>query len=98
MTPDTPITLTPAQLRFGNDLQASPGMEAEGLCGVFFYRETGGWVQRWLVDADGNVRDEAQFRCHPVSPEAGPPSLATGPRQQVNTNKSSARRPPLGGP
>lgn len=55
--------LTAEQLRFADEHGASAGMEAQG-GGVFFYQEDGTWVNRWLVGAEGNVREQVQFRTH----------------------------------
>lgn len=64
-TRPTTESLTASQMRFAAEHHAQAGMEAAG-GGVFFYRDDRGWLHRWLVDAVGTVRDEAQFRKHPA--------------------------------
>jgi hypothetical protein len=55
--------LTPAQVRFADEHRAEAGLDAND-SDVFFYREDRAWLHRWLVDAEGNVHDQAQFRRH----------------------------------
>jgi hypothetical protein len=61
MTPAT-FFLTPSQMRFADEHGAEAGLE--GRSGVFFYREDRYWLHRWLVDGEGNVHHQAQFRMH----------------------------------
>jgi hypothetical protein len=60
----TASVLTPAQMRFAKTHDARAGIEAGNGYGVFFYREDGDLQFRWLVDADGNVRETAQLHKH----------------------------------
>jgi hypothetical protein len=55
--------LTPAQLGFARKYEATPGPAAEvNPRMVFFYRKTKIGAERWLVDADGRILDQAWFR------------------------------------
>jgi hypothetical protein len=56
-------SLTPAQLSFARKHGATPGCAAEiNPRSVFFYRKTEIGAERWLVDADGRILDQAWFR------------------------------------
>jgi hypothetical protein len=70
MTLRTSPLLTAAQVSFADAHRATAGMHAPNGSGVFFYRNDGDWVHRWLVDAQGNVRDEAGFRGETASRDA----------------------------
>lgn len=82
---------TAEQLRFADEHGASAGMKAPGDGGVFFYRVDGPWLNRWLVDARGNVRDEVQFRTHAAQPLGSIPTSGPSPQSHANVGEGLER-------
>jgi hypothetical protein len=61
MEDSIPLFLTVPQARFANDHNATPGVHAEAVDGVYMYHEGPGSSFRWLVGPNGDILETEVF-------------------------------------